>query len=252
MTSRRVLVLLVAVAAFSAACISAGASSSGTTSSSSSTTTSTPVPSTTSAPSSSSSPSTSTTSTSTLPPTTTTTTNPAGNLPQTETFPSATSPQFRTEMADLWRAITTGKPADALPAFFPVNAYTQLKAIPDASGDWTDRLLVDFDLDIAAAHAYLGSSASHARLVSVEVASSDASWIPPGYCYNSIGYWHAPGNRLVYSVDGQVRSIGIASLISWRGEWYVVHLGAVLRSTDSGIVDSPTVGTGELGPPGSC
>jgi len=200
------------------------------------------------------------TTTTTRPPTTTTTSAPpsttttlaAGHLPQTAAFPSATTPGFHHEMADLWRAIMTGRTADALPAFFPEAAYEQVKAIADPGYDWTDRLLAEFDLDIAAAHRYLGSGARSARLLEVEVASSDAAWIPPGDCYNSVGYWHAPGNRLVYAEHGEVRSIGIASLISWRGVWYVVHLGAVLRSSDSGIVDDPTTGSGYLGPPGGC
>ena len=58
-------------------------------------------------------------------------------------------------------------------------------------------------------------------------------------CANGVGYWHVAGVRLVYRQHGQVRSIGIASLISWRGRWYVVHFGAVLRSGGDGIVDSP-------------
>jgi hypothetical protein len=155
-------------------------------------------------------------------------------------------------MFDLWRAIRTGRAVDALPAFFPERAYMQLKAIADPAYDWTYRLLADFDLDIGAAHRYLGPGAKSAKLLRVEVAASDVAWIPPGYCYNSVGYWHAPGNRIVYSENGQVRSIGIASLISWRGVWYVVHLGAVLRSSDTGIVDDPEPGPGLLGPPGGC
>jgi hypothetical protein len=53
-------------------------------------------------------------------------------------------------------------------------------------------------------------------------------------------------------VNGQLQSIGIASLISWRGQWYVVHLGAVVRGTTTGIVDDPAPGTGTTGPPGGC
>ena len=55
-------------------------------------------------------------------------------------------------------------------------------------------------------------------------------WVPPGACYNSIGYWHVPGARVVYERGGATRSFGIASLISWRGDWYLVHLGAYSRN----------------------
>ncbi|MGB6457469.1 MAG: hypothetical protein WBH47_23600 [Streptosporangiaceae bacterium] len=82
--------------------------------------------------------------------------------------------------------------------------------------------------------------------------SQYASWIVPGACYNKVGYWHVPGSRLVYRINGELRSIGIASLISWRGQWYVVHLGGVTRTTAGGLVDGPSPGAGSPGPPGGC
>jgi hypothetical protein len=78
----------------------------------------------------------------------------------------------------------------------------------------------------------------------VNVPSSYQHWVPPGACYNRIGYYEIPNSRIVYREDGQIRSFGIASMISWRGVWYVVHLGAVTRSGDGGIVDDPSVGAG--------
>ncbi len=80
----------------------------------------------------------------------------------------------------------------------------------------------------------------------------EAEWVPPGACYNSVGYWHVGGARIVYKVRGQERSIGIASLISWRGRWYVVHFGAVLRPVVAGEVDEPSDGEGIPGPAGGC
>jgi hypothetical protein len=56
----------------------------------------------------------------------------------------------------------------------------------------------------------------------------------------------------VYREDGQVRSFGIASMISWRGVWYVVHLGAILRASDSGTVDDASVGAGTSLYSGTC
>jgi hypothetical protein len=57
---------------------------------------------------------------------------------------------------------------------------------------------------------------------------------------------------VVYQQHGQERSFGIASLIAWRGVWYVVHFGAVLRSVVTGIVDDPETGPGAPGPAGGC
>ncbi len=151
-------------------------------------------------------------------------------------------------MAALWRGIVRDDPAAARAAFFPRSAYLQVKAVADASTDYGDRLLRNYALDIHAAHALLGRGAATARLVGVRV-PHEWAWIVPGYCANRIGYWHAPGSRLVYRDGGSLRSFGIFSLISWRGEWYVVHLGVWDRP---GAVDSPAAGLGTFGPPGGC
>jgi hypothetical protein len=56
----------------------------------------------------------------------------------------------------------------------------------------------------------------------------------------------------VYERGGVTRSFGITSLISWRGDWYLVHLGAYSRTAPVGIVDDAQTGPGEPGPPGGC
>jgi hypothetical protein len=174
----------------------------------------------------------------------------AGSLPQTSAVPRTDTRAFKNAMADLWLAVTTGNPRLALPGFFPESAYDKLKAITNPASDWRDRLWYDFVLDVHAAHDLLAGR--RARLVKVIVPSYDAGWIPPGACYNSIGYWHVGGSRVVYTVHGKERSFGIASLISWRGVWYVVHFGEVLRPVVTGVVDQPTVGPGIPGPAGGC
>jgi hypothetical protein len=173
----------------------------------------------------------------------------AGALPQTSVLPSIQSVAFRNAMQDLWLAVTTGNPDLALPAFFPLAAYQRLKAIYEPAEDWHNRLWYDFTLDVGAAHGVVEPGDRLARII---VPTTDAAWIDPGVCDNSIGYWHVPGVRVVYSQHGQERSFGIASLISWRGVWYVVHFGAVLRNEVTGIVDQPTTGPGVPGPPGGC
>jgi hypothetical protein len=175
-----------------------------------------------------------------------------GSLPQTHAFPSGTSAHFKSLMASLWAGIVSNSVAPALTAFFPKGAYVQLKAIGSAGSDWTDRLVHDYRLDIAAAHALLGRDGAQAQLIKVNVPSSYGHWVPPGACYNSIGYYEVPNARVVYREDGRIRSFGIASMISWRGVWYVVHLGAILRSTDSGTVDDPASGPGTSAYSGTC
>jgi len=108
-------------------------------------------------------------------------------------------------MTDLWMAVRAGKPRYGRAAFFPLAAYTQLKSIPAAAADWRHRLFGDFRLDVAAAHDLLGASARKARLVRIGVPAAEASWINPGVCDNSIGYWHLAGARVVYLADGRIR-----------------------------------------------
>jgi hypothetical protein len=155
-------------------------------------------------------------------------------------------------MAALWAGIVRDSSAAAMPAFFPRGAYLQVKEIPAAGADYANRLVHDYSLDIGAAHALLGGEAAAATLVSVEVPHSYAHWVEPGVCYNRVGYYEVPNARVVYRAGGRIRSLGIASMISWRGRWYVVHLGAVLRSGDSGVVDEPASGTGTSTDSGTC
>jgi hypothetical protein len=172
-----------------------------------------------------------------------------GALPQTSALPKTTGTAFGNAVHDIWLAVSTGDPDYAKPAFFPVQAYEQVKAIANPESDWQNRLWYDFKLDLAAAHKLVGKNA---KLVKVVTPTQYAQWIPAGGCYNSIGYWHLPGSRLVYRTGGVTHSFGLASFISWRGDWYLVHLGALVRSGAYGIVDDPETGPGVPGPPGGC
>ncbi len=175
-----------------------------------------------------------------------------GALPQTMTVPSAASGAFRDEMAALWQGIRTGSATQALPAFFPEAAYAQVKAIANPRGDYANRLVRDYALDIRAAHALLGARSASAQLIAVQVPADDAHWVPPNVCSNQVGYYEVPNSRVVYLADGATRSLGIASMISWRGVWYVIHLGAVLRPGGGGVVDDPQNGAGVSAPSSTC
>jgi hypothetical protein len=173
----------------------------------------------------------------------------AGALAQTSVLPKTSGTAFSNAVHDLWLAVTTGDPDYAKPAFFPEKAYEQVKAIADPESDWQGRLWLDFTLDLAAVHKLVKPGAT---LVKVTAPTQYEQWIPPGACYNSTGYWHLPGSRLVYREGGVTHSFGIASFISWRGDWYLIHLGALVRGGAYGIVDDPETGAGFPGPPGGC
>ena len=198
-----------------------------------------------------STPSTAAPTTTTVAPTTTTTTD-AGSLPQTSQLPTTTDPAFTASMAALWNGVVSGDAATAMPAFFPEGAYVQLKDINGVSSDYTNRLAYEYGLDVTAAHQLLGSDPSAAQFVGVDADASYAHWVPPGVCDNGVGYYEMPNARVVYTVGGQTSSFGIASMISWRGEWYVIHLGAILRSGSGGEVDDPQSGPGSPAYSGTC
>jgi hypothetical protein len=90
-------------------------------------------------------------------------------------------------MDALWHGVQTGSYRPALPAFFPLGAYIQVKAIADPVADYQARLVGGYKLDVAAAHALLGPDAPRAALLAVNVPDAYAHWVPPGACYNRVG-----------------------------------------------------------------
>jgi hypothetical protein len=125
-----------------------------------------------------------------------------------------------------------------MPFFFPLGAYEQVKDIGSPASDWKHRLVAAYTRDIHALHArlaaelgaQLGQAGGRARLVALDVPEQHARWVEPGEEYNKIGYFRVFGSRLRYEEGGQggtPRVFDVKSLISWRGEWYVVHLSAI-------------------------
>ena len=147
-----------------------------------------------------------------------------GSLPQTRDRPAPKSPALDARAAALWDGIDHDDPDKALPFFFPVTAYEQVKAISSPASDWRRRLVGAYKRDIHNLHKRLGDKAESAKLVRLDVPDERARWVEPDEEYNKIGYYRVYGTRIVYEVDGKERTFDISSLISWRGEWYVVHL----------------------------
>ena len=171
--------------------------------------------------------------------TTTTTTEDPGVLPQTQVLPSAADPVFVAHTQALWSAIVADDPSLAVPFFFPQAAYLQLKALPNAAADYRSRLVAFLQLDIHAAHALLGPGAATAALVRVDVPTTQAVWVLPGQEQNKISYYRVYGTRLVYTDNAVTRSFGLFSMLSWRGQWYLIHLGPNPRPASRGFVYQP-------------
>ncbi|MEY9926734.1 hypothetical protein ABH926_001356 [Catenulispora sp. GP43] len=162
-----------------------------------------------------------------------------GTLPQTKAMPTDTDPQFTAGVNALWQGIVDDDPAEAMPFFFPKSAYLQVKALSNAGSDYENRLIGFYKLDIHAAHRLLGSDAKDAKLVGVSVPAKAAEWILPGEETNKLSYYRVYGSRLTYTAGGKTKSFGLFSLISWRGEWYVVHFGPNPRPKPIGVVYQP-------------
>jgi len=124
----------------------------------------------------------------------------------------------------LWRAVTSGDASIGLPAFFPLAAYEQVKALANPAADWRSRLLATYNRDIVGLHALLGPQAPSARLLGVDVPDTAATRVLPGAEFNRLSYWRVYRTAVRYEVGGRAASFTVMSLISWRGQWYVVHL----------------------------
>ncbi|MDP9149042.1 MAG: hypothetical protein M3O36_03750, partial [Myxococcota bacterium] len=150
-----------------------------------------------------------------------------GSRPQTRQRPRVEA-AFLGRTAALWAAIVHDDAQQALPFFFPESAYQQAKDIVDPSADWNHRLLAAYARDIHGLHARLGKDATRAQFVELSVPQERVRWVEPGEEYNKIGYYRVFGSRLRYrDAEGAEHTFEIKSLISWRGEWYVVHLSAI-------------------------
>jgi hypothetical protein len=59
----------------------------------------------------------------------------------------------------------------------------------------------------------------------MDVPEDKARWMRPGSEGNKLGYFRVLDSKLRYQdASGGARAIDVKSLISWRGEWYVVHV----------------------------
>lgn len=149
-----------------------------------------------------------------------------GTLPQTRDRPRA-GDAFQARARALWDGIVRDDPEVALPFFFPVSAYRQVKAVASPEVDWKRRLVAAFRRDVHHLHEKLGAHADDAKLIELDVATERGHWVDPGEEANRIGYWRAFGSKLRYETDKGAASMDVTSLISWRGEWYVVHLSGM-------------------------
>lgn len=145
-------------------------------------------------------------------------------LPQTQDEPSTSSAWFVAGSEALFHAIRDDDPVSAEPFFFPLAAYEKVKDVADPEGDYEHRLLAHFRRDVHAYHQKLGPRASDARLVGIELAEKNKRWMKPRSEGNRLGYFRVTHSRMRYDLGGREHTLEVTSFISWRGEWYLVHL----------------------------
>jgi hypothetical protein len=154
-------------------------------------------------------------------------TNDAAAQPQTRDAPHASGAAFDERARALWDAIEKDDPDRAMSFFFPLAAYQQVKDVANPASDWKHRLVAAYARDIHTLHRVIVDAGGQPRLLGLDVPDGRARWVEPGEEYNKIGYFRVFGSKLRYELDGAPHALDVKSLISWRGEWYVVHLSSI-------------------------
>ena len=146
-------------------------------------------------------------------------------LPQTKDKPSADSALYKHHVQLLFDAIKQDKPEIARPFFFPLVAYEQVKGIAKPARDWKHRLWGHFVRDIHEYHRKLGKNPDAAVLDGIDFRGRNMRWMKPQSEGNRIGYYRLTHTRIVGKrADGRDMRLELTAMISWRGEWYVVHV----------------------------
>lgn len=128
-------------------------------------------------------------------------------------------------MQRLADAILTGDAEKARDTFFPLVAYAQVKDVQKPERDYRYRLMAHFERDVREYRKALGRDAERAEFLGVSVPEARAEWMKPGKEGNRVGYFRVLRSRLRFRMpSGKERELELTSMISWRGEWYVVHL----------------------------
>lgn len=141
-----------------------------------------------------------------------------------EERPLDDGPELQAKAKLLWQAIVDDTPEVAASFFFPKEAYVHVKAAKNPEGDWRWRLWKHFERDVHAIHKAQGQALAKATFKGLRIPPKRPHWAAPGNEYNRLGYWRAYGTQLTYELRGRERHVPISSLISWKSQWYVVHL----------------------------
>ncbi|HSC87923.1 MAG TPA: hypothetical protein VLC09_11655 [Polyangiaceae bacterium] len=121
----------------------------------------------------------------------------------------------------LFGAIVSGEPTGAEEFWFPREPFERLKDIPEPGKYW-EQLRRAYSRDVRTLHGKR-KRWEGAAFVRFELTRA-AKWVAPGKETNKIGYYRSLHGKLVYTVEGQERSLDVHTVITWQGRWYVTHL----------------------------
>ncbi len=146
-------------------------------------------------------------------------------LPPTDERPAASSPSLQARVELLCRALVSNNSEQAKAAFFPVIAYQQVKAVAKPERDWKFRLLANFARDIAKYHRRVTQHDPARARCELSIPLDQSRFMKPGSEGNRLAYHRVLRAKLLVKEPGRPDvPFVVTSLISWRGEWYIVHL----------------------------
>jgi hypothetical protein len=146
---------------------------------------------------------------------------------QTRDVPKVDDAAFQARIKALFDAVQRDAPEAAAKSFFPEDAYAVVKAVGNPRADYKNRLVAAYNRDIHALHDRHKDAWKSATFVRIDVPMAQERWVNPNEESNKIGYHRVFHSQVVYELAGKERSFEIRSLISWRGQWYVVHLSGM-------------------------
>jgi hypothetical protein len=144
--------------------------------------------------------------------------------PENRQKPDLHSERLDDRARHLLDAIATGEAARGDDFFFPRSPFIPLKDVRDP-GRYFDQLLGAYHRDIRELHKSRRDWTS-VRLVSFALGTTP-TWVAPGREYNKIGYYRTFGAKLRWQAGDSSGAIGISTIISYHGRWFITHLAPI-------------------------
>lgn len=141
--------------------------------------------------------------------------------------PELATPGLEQHGKVLLEAIANDDPDRAKDFFFPRAPFTPLKDVTNPDKYWV-QLYASYKRDIHELHLKRRDW-SGVTFESITL-GSPPTWVKPGDEYNKIGYYRTFNAKLRYTIGDRKGVLDVHTIISWQGDWYVTHLGAIKKN----------------------